>query len=79
MKQFHWLLCVRYLTIRLLAPDFYEVIVDEEKPESTITLHRVTRERDIKHKVLYKNIEKRQLKALKNAPGKLVFDGMIEE
>ena len=29
MKQSHWFSCVRYLTIRLRARDFYEVIVDE--------------------------------------------------
>jgi hypothetical protein len=39
MKQFHWFLCVRYLTIRLLALDFYEVIVDEG--EARINYHLI--------------------------------------
>ena len=37
MKQFDWFLWVRYLTIRLRARDFYEVIVDEG--EARINYH----------------------------------------
>ena len=39
MKQFHSFLCVRYLTIRLRARDFYEVIVDEG--EARINYHLI--------------------------------------
>ncbi len=37
MKQIHWFLCVRYLTIRLRTRDFYEMIVDEG--EARINYH----------------------------------------
>ena len=37
IKQFDWFLCVRCLTIRLRARDFYEVIVDEG--EARINYH----------------------------------------
>ena len=56
-----------YLTIRLLALYFYEVMI-RAKPESTITLYKsrasnliVLVESVIKHKILHKNIEKREL------------------
>ena len=68
-----------YLTIRLLALDFYEVIVDmKEKRESSITSYKprasnliVLVESESKYKMLHKNIEKSHLK--KNAPVKYVF------
>ncbi len=39
MNQFHWFLCVRYLTIRLRARELYEVIVDEG--EARINYHLI--------------------------------------
>ena len=45
-----------YLTIRLRARDFYEVII-------------VLVESKIKHNILHKNIKKRELKVIFNAPG----------
>ena len=60
-----------YLTIRLRARDFYEVITDKGKPESTITSQIskasnliVLVESEMKHEILHKDIEKRELKAI---------------
>ncbi len=50
-----------YLTIRLRAQDFYEVIVDEGEARSNLI---VLVESETKHKILYKNIEKRELEAI---------------
>ena len=70
LRKFFYVLSRRYLTIRLRARDFYEVIVDEKlaEPESTITSEKsrasnliVLVESEITHKVLHKNIEKREL------------------
>ncbi len=50
---------MEYLTIRLRARDFYEVI---EKLRASNLIVLV--ESEIKHKILYKNIEKRELEAI---------------
>ena len=47
-----------YLTIRLRALNFYEVIVDEGEARIALV------ESEIKHNILHKNIKKRELKAI---------------
>ena len=60
------------LTIRLRARDFYEVTVDESEARINYITSQKSRasnlivllESEIKHKILHKNIKKRELEAI---------------